>query len=461
MRYSGIAPGGRPPPSDRIGSERGDTSPTRAISFKGSDGPGQHGADTGTMPLPGIRVSGSVDSGASTDPETSGSMLQPGPAPDASRGPDASGGPGASGGLGGAGGSRWRLPRSRRGRALVGTGLAAVLAAVVGVVGLVVLSSGGSGGGGRSGGSGPTAPPAAGVTWPSGANANSPHDLAGWERWLGRRSDVAVVFTVRDNWQKIVADDWPLSGFRPDVYAGRVSVAQPLLPKDGNEAACARGDYDADWATFGRTLVRNGRGDAYVRLGWEFNGDWFWWYPRDTATWRTCFQRAVTAIRSTSPGVHIDWNVSAHRNSMPDGDNVWAAYPGDGFVDVVSVDAYDSYPPSFTRATFDAQCNEDSGACTVARFARAHGKRFAVPEWGVVRSAGGGADNPYFIQKMFELFQANRANLAYEAYFTATDAGNVQSSLIDPPSNPRAAQRYRALFGAPNSSSSPGAGATR
>nr|WP_256787958.1 glycosyl hydrolase [Frankia sp. AvcI1] len=330
---------------------------------------------------------------------------------------------------------------------------------VLGAVGLVTLRGGGDGGAGGAGGGGgaergagrtnPTAAAAGGVTWPSGANANPPHDLAGWERWLGRRTDVAVVFTVRDSWRKIVADDWPLSGLRPDAYPGKVSIAQPLFPQDGNEAACARGDYDANWATFGRTLVRNGRGDAYVRLGWEFNGDWFWWYPRDTATWRTCYQRVVTAIRSTSPGVRIDWNVSAHRDAMPNGDNIWAAYPGDAFVDVVSIDAYDSYPPSFTRASFDAQCNLDSGACTVARFAREHGKRFAVPEWGVVRSAGGGADNPFYVQKMYELFQANRANLAYEAYFTATDAGNVQSSLIDPPSNPRAAQRYRALFGAP------------
>ncbi|EIV95572.1 glycoside hydrolase family 26 protein [Frankia sp. QA3] len=436
MRYSGIVPGGRPPLSDRIGPQRGGTSPTRAIAINGGGGPGRPGADTGTMPLPGIRTSGPVDSGASTGPETSGSTLLSGESGE-------SGGAGGAGGSGESGGSRWRMPRSRRGRALAVTGLAAVLVVVLGVVGLVVL-----GGGGGGGGSGPPAPQAGGVAWPSGANANPPHDLATWERWLGRRTDVAVVFTVRDNWQKIVGDDWPLSELRPQAYAGKVSVAQPLFPKDGNEAACARGDYDANWATFGRTLVRNGRGDAFVRLGWEFNGDWFWWYPRDTATWRTCFQRAVTAIRSTSPDVRIDWNVSAHRDSMPNGDNVWAAYPGDGFVDVVSIDAYDSYPPSLTRATFDAQCHQDSGACTVARFAHEHGKRFAVPEWGVVRSAGGGADNPYYIQKMYELFQANRANLAYEAYFTATDAGNVQSSLFDPPSNPRAAQRYRALFGA-------------
>ncbi len=414
----------------------------------GGAGADKAGAGAATIPLPAVRAeppdeygSGSVDSGASTDP---------GPAPGTS-----------ASWLGSAQPGRW-WRRSRRGRAFAVGGVAAALAGIAGAVllGVAVLGGPDGGAGERRAAPGVRAttapapaasaarPGAGGVSWPSGANANPPHDLAAWEAWTGRETDVAVVFTVRDSWQKIVADDWPLSGLRPDSYPGRVSVAQPLFSESGNEAACARGDYDGDWATFGRTLVRNGRPDAYVRLGWEFNGNWFWWYPRDTATWRTCYQRAVSAIRSSDPAVRIDWNVSAHRDVMPNGDGVWAAYPGDQYVDIVSVDAYDSYPPSFDQVTFDRQCAQPSGACTVARFAREHGKRFAVPEWGVVRSGGGGGDNPFFVQAMHAFFAANRANLAYEAYFTATDAGNVQSALINPPSNPRAADRYRQLFGA-------------
>lgn len=305
---------------------------------------------------------------------------------------------------------------------------------------------------------GPAGPAGPGVRWPSGANGNPPLDIRAWEAWTGRLTNVAVVFTKRNDWNGIAYDNWPMSDYPPGVYNGQLSIAQPLFPRSGDERTCARGHYDAYWAAFGQTLTRNGRPDAIVRLGWEFNGNWFWWYPRDTATWKTCFQRAVTQIRSTAPAVRIDFNVSAHRDRMPNGDDVWAAYPGDEFVSIVSSDAYDSYPPSRSAETFDQQCNIPSGACTVAAFARAHGKQFAVPEWGLVRVDGnGGGDNPLFIEKMHDLFDRNRDILAYEAYFSTAEADNVRSSLINPPLNPMAAQRYLELFGAgAGGSGSPG-----
>ncbi|ONH60915.1 hypothetical protein CcI49_10100 [Frankia sp. CcI49] len=293
---------------------------------------------------------------------------------------------------------------------------------------------------------GPAAP---GVRWPSGTNANPPLDIWAWDRWTGRASDIAVVFTVRNNWQHIVFSDWPLSNYPKSVFPGQVSIAQPLFPESGNERSCANGQYDQYWAAFGQTLIRNGRPDAIVRLGWEYNGNWFWWHPRSTETWKACFQRAVTAIRSTAPGVLIDFNVSAHRDRMTNGDDVWAAYPGDDYVDIVSSDVYDSYPPSTTAELFDEQCNVPSGTCTVINFARAHGKKFAVPEWGLARAdRHGGGDNPLFIEKMHDLFDQNRDILAYEAYFNTAESNNVRSSLLNPQLHPNSAQRYLELFGA-------------
>jgi hypothetical protein len=89
-----------------------------------------------------------------------------------------------------------------------------------------------------------------------------------------------------------------------------------------------------------------------------------------------------------------------------------------------------------------------SGLCTVIDFARAHGKRFAVPEWGLVRSGGGGGDNPFYIHKMYDTFAANAKDLAYEAYYNNSEQDNVRSSLHNPNLNPKSSVRYLKLFGA-------------
>ena len=350
---------------------------------------------------------------------------------------------------------------SRRRRiGLIGGAAAAVVAVLV-VVGLVVLRGSDdeppTTEAPPTAGPAPTtapetrAPPTSVLPWPSGVNANPPRDFRQWEAWVGRPADVAVVFTSRTDWGTLTRDDWPVKDFRPENYSGLLSVAQPLFPPDGNEAACARGEYDHHWAAFGQTLVRNGRPDAIVRLGWEFNGRWMYWHPRDTETWKQCFRRAATAIRSTSPQVRIDWNMAAYQDRLPNGGDVWDAYPGDDVVDIVSIDVYDVYPPSRDQETFNRQCWRPSGPCTVTGFARQHGKPFAVPEWGLDRRNGGGGDNPFFIEKMYAFFEGNKDILLYEAYYHTSEPDNVQSSLYAPTLNPQSAQRYLELFSRPPS----------
>ncbi len=290
--------------------------------------------------------------------------------------------------------------------------------------------------------------PRSGLGWASGANGNYPADINAWATWTGRPVDVAVVFTTRKDWPGITTATWPVGAFSRDAFTGQLSVAQPLYPEGGDEQACARGDYDGHWAQFGTTLTRYGRGDAYVRLGWEFNGSWMYWHVRDPQTWKSCFVHAVTAIRSTAPHVKIEWTMSAHSNTLPgSGADVWSAYPGDAYVDVVGIDDYDIYPASTTQQAWDKQCTEPSGLCTVTDFARAHGKPLAVPEWGLSYSNGGGQDNPFFIEKMHEFFARNADLLAYEAYYNNAEADNVRSSLHNPVLNPNSSRRYLELFG--------------
>jgi Glycosyl hydrolase family 26 len=291
--------------------------------------------------------------------------------------------------------------------------------------------------------------------FPSGVAAHTLTEANAWATFRGSPVDVVVTYTDRSSWQTIT-EPWIGSDRDEfDQFAGTWVISQPLFPDSGpdkgNLASCAAGDYDYHWRAFGRWLVAQGRGNTFVRLGWEFNGSWFAWSAVDPAQWISCFRHASVALRQGSPTVRIDWNFNAH--SSTDVANAFALYPGDQYVDVIGVDAYDQYPPSTTSAAFDQQCDGVDGLCGAISFARAHNKLFSVPEWGVVGSGSkaasvgqAGGDNPLYISEMRTLFVNNADILAYEAYFNDSNPGNVMSSLNDPDLNPQSSAEYRALW---------------
>ncbi len=313
-------------------------------------------------------------------------------------------------------------------------------------------------------GSGAAAPPPGPATrvaraatagsFPSGVAAHTVAEATAWAQFRGRPVDVVVTYTDRNSWDAIVNPWIGRSASTFSNFAGTLVISVPLFPDSGPElgnlADCAAGDYNAKWRQFGRWLVSEGRGDSFVRLGWEFNGDWFVWRASTSPTaYVQCFRNASASIKQTSPKVRIDWNINAHGPH-----SAFAVYPGDPYVDVIGIDSYDQYPPSPTLAAFDAQCNATEGLCQVISFARLHGKLFSVPEWGVVSQqntkAGAvgqsGGDNPLYIERMFNIFESNATILAYEAYFSDDVPGNVHSSLLNPNRHPRSADTYKRLW---------------
>jgi hypothetical protein len=296
-----------------------------------------------------------------------------------------------------------------------------------------------------------------GLPFKTGINAHREKEWKRWAEWAGRPVDVVTVFTSRNGgWPGITEATWEFDNLAS--FTGKMDFAIPLFPDgSGNLADCAAGRYDAYWKQFAQLLVDHRRGDAYIRPAWEFNGNWFEGNKAtDSALWIQAFRRVVSAIRSVAPAVKIEWVMNAHGSSpgCPPGGNAWSVYPGDDYVDIIGIDSYDMYPPSHNDAEWNAQCNGIHGICHVIEEARAHHKKFCVPEWGVSNKLpNGGGDNPYFISKMFDLFSANADVLEYEAYFNDSAPDNVRSELYDVQDdrptqiNPLSAARYLTLFG--------------
>jgi hypothetical protein len=303
--------------------------------------------------------------------------------------------------------------------------------------------------------------PRAAGAWPgphglSGVNGDPLFDTAHVEQFCtarGRACPVAHTYTDRSSFQSMTAGTgWTFQNFAD--FPGMLVVSQGLLPESGEAdlARCATGAYDQNWRDFGSLMVRYGRGDSVVRLGWEFNETTSRWRAGAPATWVACYRRAADGIRATNPAVLLDWTINAHGTpAAVCGGVSTLCYPGDRYVDIVGIDNYDHYPWASSKAVFDRTADSPDGLSWLYAFARRHGKPFSVGEWGVVPTGDAGRENPDFVRWMHEWFAAHAPHLAYEAYFSDCSAGGVQSSLFRADAgcrrNPRSAQVYRSLFG--------------
>lgn len=283
-----------------------------------------------------------------------------------------------------------------------------------------------------------------GLAWRSGAffSSQTRANLEGWERWRGRRADVVTGFSGRATWQDVIYPGWLY-----DVWAGMPDLVKvysvAMVPEQDGSATmeqCAAGAYDDRWREFGRFIRSKNQDDAIIRLGWEFSGNWYKWSARDPGQWAACWRKIVTAAEQTAPRLRWDWNP----NRGPAQTHALEAYPGDAYVDIIGVDTYDHWPPATDEASWNAQAtNGGLGLFNYRDFARRHGKRLSVPEWGVSHWSGaGGGDNPFYVRKMAEFFRSNADLLAYETYHESDGAPSTLNHDLSRGDNPRSAAEY-------------------
>jgi Glycosyl hydrolase family 26 len=295
----------------------------------------------------------------------------------------------------------------------------------------------------------PVRGPLSGLPWPSGVHyGNELPMYLEWGDFRQRPVDLAALYSDRNSWEGLVDPAWQIDQF--EDFGGQLVLSQPLYPLgQGNNADCAAGDYDARWAELGSFLVERGRADIVIRLGWGLNDpEHPWRTDSDSRDWVACFRRIVDALRSTAPALRIDWSFDPFPSSFPASGDPYDAYPGDDYVDIVGMDAFDRYPPTTNEAAWRDKCDSALGLCSLIAFARAHGKRFSVGEWGVVdcgESRGG--DNAFYVRKMVETFRTHADILAYESYFDDVGAG-VCSSLMNG-DHPEAAAEYQRQYAPP------------
>jgi hypothetical protein len=302
----------------------------------------------------------------------------------------------------------------------------------------------------------PTDPPATGgVTLADAAGLgfydgqSSPAGLETAANWLGSAGTIkyAEDFVDATDWSHI-SDPWQLSNWKGSPFTMVWGV--PMLPCGGPSTQCetnvsdydsvANGGANGYFKTLAQHLVSAGFGSSYIRLGWEFNGSWMGWSVCNQdgsglTSWASdfvpAFRNIVTSMRSVSgANFKFIWNPIDSSNAACSGDTLENFYPGDNYVDVVALDAYDGIGQETsdtarwtdilngvnagnwtaeTPAAINGQNFQGYGLNWLAAFGKQHGKQVGLPEWGLNSSDSdaGGGDDTYFMTQMAGWIKAN------------------------------------------------------
>lgn len=213
----------------------------------------------------------------------------------------------------------------------------------------------------------------------------------------------------------------------------------------GTYSDALAGKYDAQFRTLAQQLKDNGLGDATIRLGYEANNPsiGIWQATKQPWSFRETFKRYQRIMEAVSPEFKWDLNFMLGQSGWVTSFSV--LYPGDAYVDIVSVNVYDMGGSSLTPyRRWQNLLNNSMGINALKSFARSHGKPYAFPEWGLYKKGdgyGGGGDSPYFIDRMAE----QAAGAKYHSYFNAnfTSLGSHLDMF------PNAKARFKTKFGAP------------
>ncbi|GJE15186.1 Hint domain-containing protein [Methylobacterium longum] len=244
---------------------------------------------------------------------------------------------------------------------------------------------------------------------------NDPNNVASYNTWAGKPADNVLVFLNQNSWQ---AFDSSIS-YSVDMWKGSSAdpiYSVPLTVTGTSLEQTASGSYNDHYLNAAQSMAAASDTDQpiYVRLGWEFNGNWQPWAAKGhEAAFITTYQNAAQTFHSVSSKFKFVWDVNIDGGNMDPS----KAYPGDNYVDVIGSDIYynHQWDSSDPIPAFNHKVSTDYGLNWQSNFAQAHGKPTAISEWGVSSNN----DGPY-VQSMFKWMTDH--DMIYENYWESNGA---------------------------------------
>ena len=276
-----------------------------------------------------------------------------------------------------------------------------------------------------------------------------------FEAWLGR--DLPRIHTYLmsspPNWMALENDYTNNAIPCLSLWAAQgkeINISVPMLVWGTTLLQGAQGDFDAEFVKLGTALVAAGLEKATLRIGWEFNGTWFFWAAKnDPADFIIYWRRIIADFRSVKgQEFKFDW-CSTWGSGAFQADE---AYPGDDVVDYIGMDVYDSTFGGYQNTPqqrWNYITNTGHGLNWLVKFAALHHKLITIPEWGTTSGPNGAGgvmypgDDPYYFEQMAAFFHDNK--VAYQ--FLYDSDGTPGNYFINLANFPNSAEQYRQSFG--------------
>jgi hypothetical protein len=285
-------------------------------------------------------------------------------------------------------------------------------------------------------------------------------DRNAWAAWRGQPVQVNEVWNDakagdgKVTWASMDALWSTKIGFANGKWKGAMSIAQPMFADNETIQQCASTSEITTWAKDLKKVWPSRY--AYIRLGWEFNGDWYHWgvKPGDQAAFKSCWIKWYTLVKRVSTKFELVWNPN---NQSSDANlDVRDFWPGSAYVDAAGPDGYAlSFGGKLMSPDRKGPNGEPLGINTWVSWVASKGVPFAVPEWAIRDVEVWGSTDPAYIDQMRAAFvKAARSatGLAYESYFDGGPEHNCLFSIHDPKcpgAHAAAAARYLALWSKP------------
>lgn len=277
----------------------------------------------------------------------------------------------------------------------------------------------------------------------------TPADADAFASRRGVPVDGLLFFTGRQKW-----DDfrWHPGDQVQWLQEGRIIVtSMPHAPESEGDQMNQRGANDAyrqQQRDLGSYLAGAGFNmpTHVIRVDWECNGSWYKWSanrPGGADALKQAIRNYVVNLRAGGL-TKVRFDLCFNKGPSQAGAD-FAIFPGSEYIDIIGIDQYDMWAPSFTESDWEREMNKPPSMQAVADFATKNGIMWAMDEGG--NTHGGktmGGDNPFYWDMVLKTLTKNLSNCAW--HVTYDDRGAPDTLRHDFERNPKSWDRYKSLW---------------